>query len=145
MKIFWWLIISIASAGIGTCGSNSRFLNRSTIVTLRETGPGKDRIRVREENEIWIACESDKDLGHDGCWENTFCRLLGFEGMIFDSTGKKIRDLKKEDIKESSLSFDSVYEQHKTRYHFLSNPTVPYRVHRSKEYEVNYHRQRRWL
>jgi hypothetical protein len=114
----------------------SRVLNSLTRITISVSASGAEKLSCREESDIIVAKEEDKVFGYDRFVGTRFARLQKMEAVISDSTGRVLRKLDKKDIKESTLSFESVYNEHKTVYHELSYPVLPYRVRLLKEYEL---------
>jgi len=112
--------------------SKSRVVNSKVTITVLN----KDKLIINQEENIIIAKESDKKLGYDYLYQTKFQKLLELKAIIYDSTGKEIRELRKKDIEESSVSLYAVYSEHKTAYHTLSNPTLPYRIFKQKKYEI---------
>ncbi len=58
--------------------------------------------------------------------------IESFEGTLFDATGKKVRSLKKSEIRDVSGSDDNLADDHRVKWHSFFNKTYPYTV----EYEV---------
>jgi len=124
------------AAGTASAESWSRmptcYLRRSTEIRVHS----ENRMSVREEDEIWIASDNDRTEGYDAFTETAYGTLKKFEGSVFDSTGRLIRTLRNEDRNVSTVSYGAVYSEHRTCFHTLSIPRVPYRVSRVKEYEI---------
>jgi hypothetical protein len=108
------------------------YLRRSMVVRIHS----EDRLTVREEDEVWIASESDRAEGHDSFTETAYSEFKKFEGAVFDSSGRLIRKLRGDDQNQSTVTRDAVYAEHKTRFHTLGIPKIPYLVRRAKEYEM---------
>lgn len=58
--------------------------------------------------------------------------IESFEGTLFDAAGKKIRSLKKSEIRDVSGSDDNLADDYRVKWHSFFNKTYPYTV----EYEV---------
>ncbi len=58
--------------------------------------------------------------------------IESFEGTLFDATGKKVRSLKKSEIRDVSGSDDNLADDNRVKWHSFFNKTYPYTV----EYEV---------
>ncbi|RMD86155.1 MAG: transglutaminase domain-containing protein [Calditrichaeota bacterium] len=110
----------------------SKFLQSKTIITFQN----ENSLIIRREENIFIATESDKDLGFDSVRESPFVKLRKMDAAIYDTSGKKLVKLKKKDIKQSSVSPYSIYTEHRTKYYQLSYPQLPYRLWRLKEFEI---------
>ncbi|MFH1214444.1 MAG: DUF3857 domain-containing protein [Candidatus Neomarinimicrobiota bacterium] len=93
-------------------------------------------IRVLEESEVLITRSEDSYLGFDALRETDFISLSKMEAGLYDMDDKLIRKLGKKDIRESSVSFTSVYNAHNTISHQLKNPELPYKVKKHKEYKI---------
>lgn len=90
-----------------------------------------------QQKEVFVITNDDaKNYGYDALRETDFVKLRNFEAKIYDQDGKELAELKKGDIKESSVSFDAIYREHKTKYYELKHPSLPYRLVKSKEYEI---------
>lgn len=111
--------------------SKSHVLNTCTVIEINSDGS----LTVRREDDIVIANESDKDIGYDHFRETKYKKFEKFTAVIYDSTGKQLKKLKKSDIRENTISFNALYDEHIDRFHVLSYSQLPYRIHRVLEYK----------
>ena len=69
----------------------SRVLKTITEITVVD----KNKLRVKVHEDIVIAKVSDQYLGYDGVKETQFIKRKKLDAVIYDLTGKKIKELKK--------------------------------------------------
>ncbi|KAA3613328.1 MAG: DUF3857 domain-containing protein [Calditrichaeota bacterium] len=96
----------------------------------------QDKIIVHDKKRIAISDEDKKRFAGDRFTESKFAQLKKFEARLLSASGSKIKVLDKKDIEESTLSFYSIYNEHKTKYYSLLHPTLPYICEKYKKYEL---------
>jgi hypothetical protein len=137
-RIFFWagwccVLTAVLPASGQTGRHRTEFLGRYLSVTIKGAATGDIEINVTERDTVFIAEESGKSLGFDSFTGTRFAEFKRFTADITDTSGKMLRRLKKDDILESTASFESVYHKHNTKYHQLVYPDLPYIVRRSVE------------
>ncbi len=96
--------------------------------------PGKATERVRRA--VTIFNEDGRDYGRAVIFYDRFREIKSLRGSLRDAQGKKIRDLKNDDIKDySAISDFSLYEDDRVRLAELYHNVYPYTV--VFEYELN--------
>ncbi len=124
------LIFTISNSLI--IASDSVVLSKQRIIVIKDI----DEILVKETSSILITNSADAYLGFDSYRESDFSELEEMDAKIFNLNGDLIRELEDDDIKESTVSFSSIYNEHTTIYHNLQVRTFPYMINLSKEYVI---------
>lgn len=96
----------------------------------------QDEIIVKEKSRILIARKGDVHFGFNRLRETDFIELNDMNAVIYDLNGNVLKELEDEDMKESSVSYNSIYNEHNTISHQLSYPNVPYIIENELEYEI---------
>ena len=95
-----------------------------------------DEIEVKESSSILITSKADAYQGFDSFRETDFNELKEMEAKIYDLAGNLLVELEDDDIKESTVSYSSIYNEHKTFYHNFQYPVLPYIIKLEKEYTI---------
>jgi len=97
--------------------------------------PKKATERVRRA--VTILNAEGREHGQIVVWYDRFRELKSLSGKILDAQGKKIRDLKKEDVQDvSAITSFSLYDDNRVRAAELFHDAYPYTV--VFEYELSY-------
>jgi len=121
-------------------------LNASAVVRLDETvftveNPGKAIERGRRA--VTILNANGREFGKMVLWYDRFRELKNLNGMILDAQGKKIRDLKKDDVKDySAITSFSLYDDNRVRVVEFYHDAYPYTV--VFDYELNHNGLINW-
>lgn len=127
------LTTPFCSWGFSRNVSETSILSSKTTITVL----GENKLIVRREDSIVVADESGKELGSDAIRQTDFIKFRKLDARIYDLSGRLLRKLQKKDIRESSLSLTSVFNEHKTKfYSSFTVPGLPYRLTRVREYEI---------
>jgi len=93
-------------------------------LVLAIESPKKATERVRRA--VTILNAEGREHGQIVIWYDRFRELKSLSGKILDAPGKKIRDLKKEDVKDYSAITDfSLYEDNRVRVAELFHDAYP--------------------
>jgi len=112
--------------------TTSHVVRSITTITVEN----EKKLVVSKEEELVITDETWKHLGYAGVRETDFINLRRMDATVYDVNGDRVVELEKSDLKTSSVSYEAVYNEHKTTYHELSYHQLPYRIHKRTEYEL---------
>ncbi|MCB9500826.1 MAG: DUF3857 domain-containing protein [Deferribacteres bacterium] len=132
LKIVVFFAVAVSRVFGQTYINESRILSSKTTILIED----EDKITVQEKSRIVIAEEDKKDYAGDQFTESKFARLKKMDAMLIGVDGQKIKSLDEDDIQESSISYYSIYNEHKTKFYSLAHPQLPYIVEKYKEYEL---------
>ncbi len=127
--IFIFLLITIT---IYTQTLDSRVISRERKIIIEN----ENDVRVIEKSTTLIARKSDFYLGYESFRETDFRKLSDMNAGIYDILGNELKELEDEDIKESTVSYYSLYDEHKTISHQLNYPVLPYIIKKELEYKL---------
>ena len=131
LKIAAYILLFYTTAAYSLDVSKSKVLNSKTTVTVKS----EKELIVKVEKEYLITTEDAKKYGYDSTYETDFIESINFDATLYDTSGKKIRSLKKDDIEISTVSYFSVHSEHKRKYHTLSYSTLPYIITQINEFK----------
>jgi Domain of Unknown Function with PDB structure (DUF3857)/Transglutaminase-like superfamily len=108
--------------------ANVVFRNHSTRIEIEGLG----KMRVTERYAVTILNEAGEDYAQFVEHYDKLSSIKGIDGKLFDANGKKIRELKKNEIKDvSNISDISLFEDNRVKLHNFYYKVFPYTV----EYE----------
>ena len=92
-----------------------------------------DKMVIRETEVLTVLDEKGDKLAYAAEYYDKFHSIETIDGTLYDATGKKIRSVKKNDIKDQSTASDnSLAEDGRMKYHDFYYKNYPYTV----EYET---------
>ena len=93
-------------------------------------------ICITEKSRILINRKADVPLGFSHLRETDFIELSKIDAAIYDITGNQLKKLSKNDIEENTVSYNSIYNEHRSIAHHLSYPVLPYIIENELEYKI---------
>ena len=115
--------------------------NSNAVIRLEDRvvevhSPG--RITLRNTRVITVLNEAGDDFAMMYAYYSRTVTLDNFEGTLFDAMGKKIRSLKKTEIKDQNISeAGQMIDDTRIKYHSFYHKTYPYTVAYVTEYTFN--------